>query len=636
MWAIFPNKKRQKPPNECHDSSTVQFLSANDINDYDKFAAYDLYIDDQGLEDFMDCLEECKSQGCTIFISVEIGGFESYGRSQYCVLACKENNEMKLSQFVEQTQKRKNTNDHDMFHKSRLKSDELRSFLTKYQAEEYGRFDISINRAPPKLNLDISVRSKKLNISISQKTKRLKFFISERLAYPVLSYPTVDCEKLVQETTSLLKNNLKKLINGTPPDDIKEAYKAVLLQLSIFHQNRYSFLRNSSNTSVELSNLKETLNFVTTAIKCLNYGMKDGHWCVFGADQLSNTVEEAVISDKKQALTANTFRGPLQTENQFIPLDRVEEAAINNDAVKLNKLDANIDAIMKRTADPSLRVLSEDITALDAAEVELTAMRDKIVYDKIQFGYLNDIHAKVTSYLLKHIDRTVNTLKRGRNQIQAKLNTTVTKRQAEAVKIHNSADPRCFKGLADKIQKAIDADNGNIAFKLSDASQSLVKPLADIIPIASAVREAINSRHKLYLDFVEKLNNANNQLDISRQILDAFKNETLAGLRSLEAAEQEFEVLMTAHDDLSSQIPILKQLQKLSKELDPLNSVYANTRHVESDWGQLNQQFEDAITVLGNEIDAEKLINEGASEIRNEIVFLEVQIPIFDIRYTEA
>uniref|UniRef100_A0A7E4W991 Coiled-coil domain-containing protein 22 homolog n=1 Tax=Panagrellus redivivus TaxID=6233 RepID=A0A7E4W991_PANRE len=310
----------------------------------------------------------------------------------------------------------------------------------------------------------------------------------------------------------------------------------------------------------------------------------------------------------------------------------------------LSKIDADYDSAVNGMNDAvPQNVLQNRINILEADEEGLVAIRGKLIYNKFELNHLDVDHCVELDNMLDAFDAASGKLNKARDQLQGKLHyaiaaeqlkndvkhhqTTLTALvcQGQELLVGNSPIPTSFKDLADKIDKATDAANRVVASTIAESDNAVVKPLANIIAEADAAKGALNHRHSHYISFVKKRDDVNGQLEKIQECLDAFNDKTASNLVTLDAAEEAMNCLRKAQADLNSQAPILEQLKKLS-ELNPFDRVYIDVRFVETDWHQLNQQFEETITVLGNEIAAEKNIKNGFDSIVAEIDLLEAQI----------
>ncbi|KAI5182016.1 hypothetical protein NEOKW01_2154, partial [Nematocida sp. AWRm80] len=228
---------------------------------------------------------------------------------------------------------------------------------------------------------------------------------------------------------------------------------------------------------------------------------------------------------------------------------------------QLNKLNSDVDAAIAGTDDVTPQGLHDRINALDAEEARLNAIRSELADDKVHPDQLDADKRAELDNLRNAVDAAADKLNNARDQLRAKLNAAIAAEQlqADANHYHNdlaalvrqghetlvdsSAIPTSFKDLADRIHDAADAASGVVASAIAEGDEPIVKPLADIIPEARKVQDDLNRRHILYVDFVNERDNANNQLDVSRQPLDVFDDATAAGLRPLQDAEHALNAL---------------------------------------------------------------------------------------------
>lgn len=67
---------------------------------------------------------------------------------------------------------------------------------------------------------------------------------------------------------------------------------------------------------------------------------------------------------------------------------------------------------------------------------------------------------------------------------------------------------------------------------------------------------------------------------------------------------------------------MMSKLQNLCKQLDPLETAYANVRFYDVDVEQTQQQYENLISLINNELHDENILNESTQQLARELEYL--------------
>lgn len=151
------------------------------------------------------------------------------------------------------------------------------------------------------------------------------------------------------------------------------------------------------------------------------------------------------------------------------------------------------------------------------------------------------------------------------------------------------------------------------------APDAEVVGLQETVSEAQPVHQALATRAAVWEQFVKERDNANAQLDNARRPLDELENK---GLRALPVAQQDLEALVNGEEQLSPFEATLDTLQRLSEQLDPLETAYADVRFFDVDLEQTREQYEDQLTALRNEIDDENALVDATHQVQNELARL--------------
>lgn len=151
------------------------------------------------------------------------------------------------------------------------------------------------------------------------------------------------------------------------------------------------------------------------------------------------------------------------------------------------------------------------------------------------------------------------------------------------------------------------------------APDAEVVGLQETVSEAQPVHQALATRAAVWEQFVKERDNANAQLDNARRPLDELENR---GLRALPVAQQDLEALVNGEEQLSPFDATLDTLQRLSEQLDPLETAYADVRFFDVDLEQTREQYEDQLTALRNEIDDENALVDATHQVQNELARL--------------
>ncbi|KAG5640015.1 hypothetical protein DXG03_001771, partial [Asterophora parasitica] len=203
----------------------------------------------------------------------------------------------------------------------------------------------------------------------------------------------------------------------------------------------------------------------------------------------------------------------------------------------------------------------------------------------------------------------------------AKIDSRLAPLVEEATRLLQDPDaiPSAYTSTAKDLKAATDE-----ARPIVDAARSskdpAVKTLAATVTEAEHLVPQLEDRSKTWDDFVAARDAADQQLDQLRKPLE----EQLAKkkLRSLPAATADLEAAADALEKLAPLQDTIAALQRLSEQLDPLESAYADVRFFDVDVEQTNKQAEDLVNDLNAEIQDEQALTDSTAQMADEFARL--------------
>lgn len=175
-------------------------------------------------------------------------------------------------------------------------------------------------------------------------------------------------------------------------------------------------------------------------------------------------------------------------------------------------------------------------------------------------------------------------------------------------------DPSQYAALSEALNNESRAAEDSIVD--APANDPAVQSLRETIAAARDRAPILSDRAKAWDEFVAARDDADAELESLRQPHD----QVLAKpLRSADEVSKDLDNITTASTKLPLLGEKLKNLQRLSELLDPLESAYADVRFLDVDAEQTQKQYDDLLADLSNELEEERLLIESADQVANEI-----------------
>lgn len=226
---------------------------------------------------------------------------------------------------------------------------------------------------------------------------------------------------------------------------------------------------------------------------------------------------------------------------------------------QLNTLNNDITAAESNLDNATPNNLQDRINTLEAEEARINAIRSKLSDEQINRNNLDSDKQQELDELHKALDAAVERLQNARNNLTTQLASAIASEQLQADTNHlyndladlirqahqTLADPTAipitYHDLAQRINDKVQDTNQVIQNANASGNPEVIQPLNDLIPQAQNAQNDLNTRYNLWLEFVHERDNANDQVDQARNVLNDF--EAHKDLRPLDVAEAQLENL---------------------------------------------------------------------------------------------
>uniref|UniRef100_A0AC35FD96 Uncharacterized protein n=1 Tax=Panagrolaimus sp. PS1159 TaxID=55785 RepID=A0AC35FD96_9BILA len=226
---------------------------------------------------------------------------------------------------------------------------------------------------------------------------------------------------------------------------------------------------------------------------------------------------------------------------------------------QLNTLHNDITAAESNIDNATPNNLQDRINALEAEEARINAIRSRLSDEQINRNNLDDDKQNELDELHKALDAAVERLQNARKNLTDELASAIASEQIQADTNHyyndladlirqahqTLADPTAipisYHDLGQRINDKIQETNRVIQDANTSGNSTIIQPLNELIPQAQNAENDLATRYNLWLEFVKERDNANDQVDQARNVLNDF--EANIDLRPLNVAENQLETL---------------------------------------------------------------------------------------------
>ncbi|CAJ0918031.1 unnamed protein product, partial [Mesorhabditis belari] len=186
------------------------------------------------------------------------------------------------------------------------------------------------------------------------------------------------------------------------------------------------------------------------------------------------------------------------------------------------------------------------------------------------------------------------------------------------------AIPTKFDSTAAEMREEISVAR-NILATAPTAADEHAHSLSSTVDAAQALLPVLDDRNTYWNEFVAARDAADQLLEEVRRPLDAL---TAKPPCSLDEARGDLEDAKRAKEENLERLKdAVREMQRLSELLDPLESAYADVRFLDADVDQTAAHYDDLLTELHAEIEDEAVCDDSAKQLNNELSRLLADIP---------
>ena len=185
---------------------------------------------------------------------------------------------------------------------------------------------------------------------------------------------------------------------------------------------------------------------------------------------------------------------------------------------------------------------------------------------------------------------------------------------AEGVPVH-------YGQLAEQLRQ--ETAKADLITATAPSEDTTVSTLKNTIVAASEAERMLSERAANWEEFITARTEADNELDNLRQPLEIVLAKPK---RPVEEVQDDLTSVQTAHHTSDVLDDKIKNLQRLSELLDPLESAYADVRFFDVDAEQTQKQYDDLLNELMTELEDEKVLRDSTTHVQQEIAALEAML----------
>ncbi|CAI4225795.1 unnamed protein product [Auanema sp. JU1783] len=174
--------------------------------------------------------------------------------------------------------------------------------------------------------------------------------------------------------------------------------------------------------------------------------------------------------------------------------------------------------------------------------------------------------------------------------------------------------PSQYRPSADELAQEVEVAKNVVANAPSD--EPTVQALQQAIDAAHQIIPILQDRANTWDEFVDARNDTDAELERLRQPLDAALEKAV---RSIDDAKDDLQKLSEANKSADILADKIRNLQRLSELLNPLECTFTDVRFIDVDAEQTNKQYDEILDELANEIEEEKSLNDFIEHIEKEL-----------------